>query len=355
MARHNVSFRRPRMSWLQTGSRAMRCGLLVVLAIGFWAVTSQVRAAELAEELKNVPYQILFESHRDGNWELYQVNADGSQLADLTRTPDIQEMYPHVSPDGGRICLVVDEGEGDARRRNIYIMNRNGTDREQIVGNGRDPCWTPDGSGIIYLPAEFDAYVLRDIASKGLGVYDLSSSRIEPHPNPDLLHLFIVCPTPDGKWYLATVHAGMGFQHAIVAIETHGQKVCNLRIPGCRPDLSSDGKRVAWGADDYTIRVGDLDFSGPEPKVINQRDVVTSEKPIAVYHADWSPDGRYLAFSRGPRVKRLGPAPEMVGAMAEGWDICVADAQATNRVLSLTHDGKSNKEPDWAPRAKAHP
>jgi Tol biopolymer transport system component len=141
----------------------------------------------------------------------------------------------------------------------------------------------------------------------------------------------------------------MGFGHAILAIPVGGKKVFNLNIPGCRPDVSRDGKRIAWGCDDFTLRVGELDFSGPEPKVIHQRDVVKSAKPIETYHVDWSPDGKYLAFSRGPMRKTLGPAPELIGVRAEKWDICVADASATNRFIPVTTDGSSNKEPDWIP------
>ena len=90
-----------------------------------------------------------------------------------------------------------------------------------------------------------------------------------------------------------------------------------------------------------------MDFSGPEPKVVGGRDVVTSEKPIKVYHIDWPPDGNYVAFTRGPTKKRLGGAPEGVGVKAEGWNICVADLRATNRFVEITTDGNSNKEPDW--------
>jgi len=145
----------------------------------------------------------------------------------------------------------------------------------------------------------------------------------------------------------------MGYKHAILAIEADGMRVFDLHMPGCRPDISPDGKRVAWGASDWALRAGDLDFSGPEPKVTNHRDIVTSTKPMKIYHVDWSPDGRYITFSRGPSHKSLGHAPEIVGIPAEGWDICVADAAATNRWAPVTSDGKSNKEPDWAPVRKA--
>jgi Tol biopolymer transport system component len=145
----------------------------------------------------------------------------------------------------------------------------------------------------------------------------------------------------------------MGYQHAILAIEARGKRVVDLEIPGCRPDLSRDGKQIAWGASDFVLRVADIDWSGP--RVVNARDLVTSEKPIEVYHIDWSPDGKHVAFSRGPAHKRLGPAPEMVGAEAEGWDICVASIAAGNRVFPITQDGKGNKEPDWAPREEKSP
>ena len=98
--------------------------------------------------------------------------------------------------------------------------------------------------------------------------------------------------------------------------------------------------------------MADLDLTGPQPKVVNARDVVTSKEPMEIYHVDWSPDGKYLAFSRGPKKKIMGQIPELVGVRAEGWDICVADARATNRWMAVTTDGHSNKEPDWVPAAK---
>ena len=81
------------------------------------------------------------------------------------------------------------------------------------------------------------------------------------------------------------------------------------------------------------------------------RSIVTSDKPWKVQHVDWSPDGKYVAFSRGPYKEGLGFAasPALVGAEAPRWDICVADPTAANRWVAITTDGRSNKEPDWLP------
>ena len=279
---------------------------------------------ELLQELKKSPYKIVFETYRDNNWELYKIDADGSHPVNLTRTPTVNELYPHVSPDGRKVCFVVDGRSGDQQRRDVYCMNLDGTGRTLVATNAREPFWSSDAAAVVYSKGEYDKFTITDYATKGIFLYDLARGVHTPHENPRLHHLYNICSTPDGKWYVATVHAGMGEGHAILAIEASGDKVFNLGIPGCRPDISPDGKRVAWGCDDFTLRVGELDFTGSQPKVVHARDVVQSKKPMEAYHVDWSPDGKYLAFSRGPMHKTLGPAPEMVGVRAEKWDICVA-------------------------------
>src|SRR5438105_4814981 len=60
---------------------------------------------DLRAELKTYRHQIVHESNRDGNWELYLVHADGTHAVNLTRTPDVDELYPKPSPDGSHICF----------------------------------------------------------------------------------------------------------------------------------------------------------------------------------------------------------------------------------------------------------
>src|SRR5438132_5991150 len=77
---------------------------------------------ELLTELKNYRHKLVYETNRDGNWELYLCNADGSGAKNLTNTKDVDELYPKPSRDGTKICFVADEGKGDAKVRNIYYM-----------------------------------------------------------------------------------------------------------------------------------------------------------------------------------------------------------------------------------------
>src|SRR5437660_1647475 len=88
---------------------------------------------DLLAELKNYQHKIVYETNRDGNWELYLCNADGSNAINLTRTPDVDELYPKPSPDGTKICFIADEGKGADKIRNIYFMNSDGTGRTKIA------------------------------------------------------------------------------------------------------------------------------------------------------------------------------------------------------------------------------
>ena len=312
------------------------------------------QAGKLAQlDLKNVPCRIVYETYANNNWELFSVKADGSDPVNLTKTPDVNELYPRVSPDGTKVCFVCDEGGTPPKIRNAYYMNLDGTGRTKVADNAREACWNADGTVIAYLKCEFEKFTYEDYSTKGVAFYDLKTGQRTDHVNQGLEHLYNLCWSADGNWFVATVHGGMGFKHAILAFEARGSRVFNLEIPGCRPDLSADGKKIAWGASDWDICTADIDFSGEKPKTTHRRTVVKSAEPMKVYHADWSPDGKRIVFSRGPEIKNLGHAPEMIGIKAKGWDICVADAGATNVWAAITTDGNSNKEPDWAPVPKS--
>jgi len=303
-------------------------------------------------DLKAIPYKIIYETYRetDGkkNWELFLINADATNAINLTGTKDIDEMYPHVSPDGSKICFVADEGSQENKVRNVYFMNVDGTGRVKVADNARESCWSPDGKTIAYLKGEFERYTITDYATKGLFFYDLATSKHREHLNAALHHLYNICWSPDGRWFLATVHGGMGFKHAILAINSEGNGVFDLtkyEVTGCRPDFALDGRNITWGATDWDLCVAKIDLTSPAPNVTDVRRVVSCEKEHEVYHADFSPDGKYITFSYGPE------ANEMVGGMAPSWNICVSDL--SGKWVQITTDGNHNKEPDWVPIAKS--
>jgi len=300
-------------------------------------------------DLKEVAFKIVYETYRETegrqNWELYLMNADGSNPINLTNTPDVDEMYPHASGDGTKLCFVVDEGVGRRKGRSVYYMNVDGTGRFKVAGNARQPCWSPDSKKIAYLKGEYERYSTRPYATSDLIIYDLQTGQHTPHPNKTLHHIYAICWSPDGNWFLAAVQGGMEFSDAVLAFEANGTKLFDLGwwgVKGCRPEFNFDGKKIVWGETDWNLCLGDIDLTGRTPRVTNIREVVRCLSKSKVYHVDFSPDGRYIAFSYGPFN-----GAQQVGGKARGWDICVGDM--SGKWVKITTDGKHNKEPDWVP------
>lgn len=344
--------------------------MLVVLVLA-WGSASSVRAEApagtmapqsdaLRAELKTYPHRIVFERFREGNWDLWIMDADGGNARNLTNTPGLDEMYPKASPDGSKLCFVVDAGKGKDRARSVHLMGIDGTGRTKVKHKSRWPCWGAKGKTIAYLEGP-KKYTKHHNATGRLIYYDLATGTHTPHVNAKIARLLNPSWSPKGDWFVTTAAGGMGFGFAIIAFEAHGTDAA-LLLPSkkgawqCRPDFAPDGEHIAYakargtGPDDkiFSIEVAEFDTSGPKPKLGARTEIVTAGWPTELYHADWSPEGKYIVYSKGPReMSKMKPQRPIIGILAPGWDICVARPDKPETWVALTTDGDSNKEPDW--------
>ena len=340
--------------------------LIVVLAgVGAWApvpasgADGNVKRDTLGAELKSCPFKIICESYRDNNWELVVMDVDGSHLTSLTNTPAVDEMYPHVSPDGTKVVFLTESGEGKNRTREVYFMNMDGTGRTKVSEDGRQPFWRPDGKAIAFARGTKEKDIEGAEANAGLFFYNIETLAITSHPRQDVGGLLNPCWSSNGKWVISTVMQEMDIFFSICALEAQGGELVELRRSNteedrswqCRPDLSPDGKHIAWGKEavgkHMWVEVGDIDLNAAHPEVTNRRYVVTVDPPHETYHVDWSPDGRYIAFAQGAHASRMGRAAFVIGSRAKGWNIRVVNPSEPEVVVQITQDGLSYKEPDW--------
>jgi serine/threonine protein kinase/Tol biopolymer transport system component len=95
--------------------------------------------------------QIAFSSNRDGDWDIYRVNADGSDLHNLTNRDAKSDLAPSWSPDGSQIVYASNYYDN----YDIWTMrSSDGLDaitRIQEPGYDSFPAWSPDGTTIAYL------------------------------------------------------------------------------------------------------------------------------------------------------------------------------------------------------------
>lgn len=91
---------------------------------------------------------VVFFTDRDGNAEIYSMSQDGSHQSNLSNNP-WDDTFPDWSPDMKKITF---ESIRDGNKE-IYIMNANGNNQVRLTENQEDdysPGWSPDGQKIAF-------------------------------------------------------------------------------------------------------------------------------------------------------------------------------------------------------------
>ena len=122
--------------------------------------------------------KIVFESDRDGNHEIYTMNADGSKQINITNHSGY-DGAPVFSMDGKKIAFVSDrDGQPD-----IWVMDADGSQQYNVTksedANGY-PSWNPDGTRITY-----DAYA-KGSSGGDIFVVDLDGGNPQNLTNTDI-------------------------------------------------------------------------------------------------------------------------------------------------------------------------
>jgi serine/threonine protein kinase len=92
---------------LYSGCWMNNCGIIATRDDGTFPRQVVAGSTETNPEASPDGQQVAFMSQRDGNWELYIANLDGSNLRRLTRNPS-NDGLPAWSPDGQYIAFVTD-------------------------------------------------------------------------------------------------------------------------------------------------------------------------------------------------------------------------------------------------------
>ena len=257
--------------------------------------------------------RIAFDSERDGNYDIYVMNADGSNVTRLTNHPE-RDWGPAWSPDGRRIAFYSERGGN----WEIYVMNADGSNVTRLTNHresDRSPAWSPDGRRIAFHSfrgGNGEIYVMNADGS--------NVTRLTNHPQYDLHPAW----SPDGR-RIASMSARDG-NPEIYVMNADGSNVTRLtNHPEMdeAPAWSPDGRRITFTSfrdENYEIYVINADGSNVT-RLTNHPEQDSSPA--------WSPDGRRIAFN----------------SFRDGnWEIYVMNADGSN-VTRLTN----HPEGDWSP------
>jgi Tol biopolymer transport system component len=295
--------------------------------------------------------RIAFQSNRDGNNDIYTMDVAGGDIIDLTDAPGSGEFDPAWSPDGTRIAFVSDR-DGHLE---IYVMASDGSSLTRLTTDAAhdwNPTWSPDGSQIAFESDRDGPVSLYAMNADGTGVHQIPGLPFPEATSPSWQPVLPDQPAPEpgGPMANGPIYFRVGGGDAGSRVESIEPDGTNRHVvfPEDSPvhysriDFSPDGTRIAFDnflAGEYGIETADPDGS----------DVVRLTDGVNDSWASWSPDGNEILFSStryDPSIARCTPGyPHEFGCPT---DIYVMDADGSN-VVRLTSDPADEFMPAWSP------
>ncbi|HEX30675.1 TPA: hypothetical protein ENG04_11400 [Candidatus Poribacteria bacterium] len=225
---------------------------------------------------------IVWTSNRDGDWEIFRMNLDGTDRKQLTRN-NSPDTTAKISPDG-RMIAWTRERRG---RREVWVMNADGSNQHKVVSNASMGIWLSRSEIVIFRGRnEVETYVHDLKSGSERRIWPPKGARLRPREvrgaTPSLNGRYFVgwSPNPRGTWIFSSDGR---FQKHI-----HG---------GCEGHFAPDGSFVYWVMSPGTFGKASLkgEISGELYKV-DQNKMWYGH----TYFPQLSPDMRYLVYGACP-------------------------------------------------------
>jgi Tol biopolymer transport system component len=183
--------------------------------------------------------RIAFSSYRDDNWEIYVIDADGTNPTRVTE--QIESDYsPTWSPDGDKL-LFVSRRRGNADLFTYEFVTRKLTRLTTSALDEYDPAWSPDGEWIAYVTRfepQSDIFLMQ---ADGRGATNLTNSSYVNELQP--------CWTSDSEQLVFTAYISAKGNYDLYAMQRDGSEVKLLLDPDS-DDVAPSLREIALDSDD---------------------------------------------------------------------------------------------------------
>ena len=314
----------PRARRASSGARvgALLGGLIFLLLLATSAASPPMGNAAFS----GANGKIAFESHRDGNPEIYVMNPDGTGQTNLTSNT-ASDGAPAWSPDGRTIAFSSDR----SGTLQIWTMNADGSNPRQVTndaGYAFGPTWSPDGTWIAFTSTRNGGYNAYDIFKIKILPDGSGGEEVPLATTPNVQETMPAWAPDNSKllydrhtyccdrqlWTMNLDGTGMAF---LLAAQAGGT------------GWSPDAQKITFGGDQpgvgYRVYVANANGSSPTP--------LTAPPPPSNSNPAFSPDGSKIAFN---------------GDRDGNSEILVMSADGTGQTR-LTFNAAPDYDPDWQP------
>jgi len=243
---------------------------------------------------------IVFQSNRDGNWEIYRALPDGSQPVRLTNDPAVDES-PCFSPDGRWVAFARSPEKAAGAAREIYLMEALfGVDSICLSRHPADdwsPIFSPQGDQLAFVSDRDDARAVEfQERQSDVFLFSLSDSSLSRF-SQGFGAKAAPCFTPDGQSliYVNNVNGVFEiFEQNLNSAQSRSllaKNMSNGEPSKGGPQISPNGKEIAY----FEKRGGNLDlFLFNREKLATRR--LTCEASVEAFPT-FSADGNEIYFT----------------------------------------------------------
>lgn len=184
--------------------------------------------------------EVVFQSYRDGNWEIYTMDDDGGFNQQRITNHSKSDIHPRFNR-GNTLIAFASNRDGDYE---IYVMNTDGSNLKQLTNNSTDdvnPTWSFDGTKLA-----FQAY--RDGQSE---IYTMNSNgTAQTRLTTNGAYEGMPSWSPDGQKIAFVSNRSGGYRIYVMNSQNgSGQTQLTNQAYSFNPTWSPDGKQMAYDAD----------------------------------------------------------------------------------------------------------